>query len=147
MTSFDENLYLIANPGPYVAELNKAGREAQGIEHIDDYVSVLLKAAKTANQVIISVPNIKVVPLLHDSLVVPWHMLASDHVNVFTPAILDAVLRRLFPQARTRIDTYGPFFPPLGALHYHVRAVVEMETTPDVEDKGGIIGVGVHKRR
>jgi 2-polyprenyl-3-methyl-5-hydroxy-6-metoxy-1,4-benzoquinol methylase len=43
-----------------------------------------------------SVPNLEVLPYLHDLRVVPWHLLEGDHKNFFTRASLAALLSRHF---------------------------------------------------
>jgi 2-polyprenyl-3-methyl-5-hydroxy-6-metoxy-1,4-benzoquinol methylase len=52
-----------------------------------------------------SVPNMELLPYLHDWRVVPWHLLEGDHKNFFTRASLRALLSRFFP--RVEIFPYG----------------------------------------
>ena len=52
-----------------------------------------------------SVPNMELLPYLHDWRVVPWHLLEGDHKNFFTRASLGALLSRFF--RRVEIFPYG----------------------------------------
>jgi SAM-dependent methyltransferase len=52
-----------------------------------------------------SVPNMELLPYLHDWRVVPWHLLEADHKNFFTRASLSALLSRFF--SRVEIFPYG----------------------------------------
>jgi SAM-dependent methyltransferase len=52
-----------------------------------------------------SVPNMELLPYLHDWRVVPWHLLEGDHKNFFTRASLRALLSRFF--SRVEIFPYG----------------------------------------
>jgi SAM-dependent methyltransferase len=52
-----------------------------------------------------SVPNMELLPYLHDWRVVPWHLLEGDHKNFFTRASLGALLSRFF--RRIEIFAYG----------------------------------------
>ena len=52
-----------------------------------------------------SVPNMELLPYLHDWRVVPWHLLEGDHKNFFTRASLRALLSRFF--RRVEIFPYG----------------------------------------
>jgi SAM-dependent methyltransferase len=52
-----------------------------------------------------SVPNMELLPYLHDWRVVPWHLLEADHKNFFTRASLRALLSRFF--SRVEIFPYG----------------------------------------
>jgi len=97
------------------------------IEHIDDLASVLLEAGRVARKnLIISVPNIDVLPYMCDYHVVPWHLLESTHVNFFTPGILETKLRQLFPGSKVFAEPYSPFFPYAvdREFYFQARAVV-----------------------
>jgi len=52
-----------------------------------------------------SVPNMELLPYLHDWRVVPWHLLEADHKNFFTRASLRVLLSRFF--SRVEIFPYG----------------------------------------
>jgi SAM-dependent methyltransferase len=54
---------------------------------------------------LISVPNMELLPYLHDWRVVPWHLLEGDHKNFFTRASLRGLLSRFF--RHVEIFPYG----------------------------------------
>jgi len=81
------------------------------LEHIDDYETVLKEARRVcSSHVIMTVPNIGVLPAMSESQVVPWHILEATHVNFFTEESLHRVLARFF----ARVETYeiNPWFQP-----------------------------------
>jgi SAM-dependent methyltransferase len=99
------------------------------VEHIEDYETALLEAGRVARRsLIVSVPNSESIPYLFQHMVVPWHLLEATHINFFTPAILGALLRRLFPGRPVRVEGYSPFFPHTGdkQMYYQVRATVDL---------------------
>jgi SAM-dependent methyltransferase len=99
------------------------------IEHIEDYETALLEAGRVAKKsLIVSVPNSEPIPYLSQHMVVPWHLLEATHINFFTPAILDTLLRRLFPGRPVSVQGYSPFFPAVAGkeMFYQVRATVEL---------------------
>jgi SAM-dependent methyltransferase len=59
----------------------------------------------TRRRALISVPNMELLPYLHDWRVVPWHLLEGDHKNFFTRASLRALLLRFF--SRVEVFPYG----------------------------------------
>ncbi|HEY2139086.1 MAG TPA: class I SAM-dependent methyltransferase [Chthoniobacterales bacterium] len=52
-----------------------------------------------------SVPNLELLPYLHDWRVVPWHLLEGDHKNFFTRGNLSGLLNRFFREVE--IFPYG----------------------------------------
>lgn len=71
------------------------------LEHIDDYEQVILEARRVCKEcLVITVPNIGVLPAMSEYQVVPWHLLEATHFNFFTPASLEKVLLRFFPSVR-----------------------------------------------
>jgi hypothetical protein len=73
-----------------------------------------------------SVPNMEILPYLHDWGVVPWHLLEGDHKNFFTRASLQALLWKYF--RHVEIFPYGEH--PLKSrdgipLHVHLFAVAD----------------------
>jgi hypothetical protein len=59
------------------------------LEHIEDYAQVLREAHRVcSSKLILTVPNIAVIPAMSDFQVVPWHLLEASHVNFFTPGSL-----------------------------------------------------------
>jgi 2-polyprenyl-3-methyl-5-hydroxy-6-metoxy-1,4-benzoquinol methylase len=68
------------------------------LEHVPDYEQMLREAARLARKnVLITVPNCAAAEALEGSGVVFDHMLDQDHVNFFTPDMLDAALAAIFP--------------------------------------------------
>lgn len=62
-------------------------------------------ARSIRRRALFSVPNMELLPYLHDWRVVPWHLLEGDHKNFFTRASLRALLSRFF--SRVEIFPYG----------------------------------------
>jgi 2-polyprenyl-3-methyl-5-hydroxy-6-metoxy-1,4-benzoquinol methylase len=76
------------------------------LEHIAEPETFLREIRRiTRQRALFSVPNIEVLPYLHDWGVVPWHMLEADHKNFFTRASLRALLRKAFRTAE--VFPYG----------------------------------------
>jgi methionine biosynthesis protein MetW len=94
------------------------------LEHIKNPEKALLEAFRVAkNNVIISVPNIDIIPIMSKYLVVPWHLLEATHVNFFTPKILENLLSKY--TSNIYIQTYGHFAPWIEEqkMHMHIFAV------------------------
>ena len=67
------------------------------LEHTKDPGTFASEIARIVrSRALISVPNMELLPYLHDWRVVPWHLLEGDHKNFFTRASLSALLRRHF---------------------------------------------------
>lgn len=80
------------------------------LEHINDPLKALEEAFRVAkNKVIVSVPNIEVIPTMSLYQVVPWHLLEATHLNFFTPRILEKSLKKF--AKKTEVRTYGRFAP------------------------------------
>jgi SAM-dependent methyltransferase len=98
------------------------------IEHLDQYEAALREAARVARRnLIISVPAIDSIEVLVPWHVIPRHLLEPTHVNFFSLYNLTTLLQRLFPQARTVVEGYSPFFAPVTEvqLFYQLRALVD----------------------
>ena len=55
------------------------------LEHVKDPETFLREIARVIRgRALFSVPNMEVLPYLHDWRVVPWHLLEGDHKNFFT---------------------------------------------------------------
>jgi ubiquinone/menaquinone biosynthesis C-methylase UbiE len=81
------------------------------LEHIDDYESALKEAHRVCkSRLVMTVPNIGVIPAMSDFQVVPWHLLEATHVNFFMPESLKKVLGRFF--ARVEVKEINPWFQP-----------------------------------
>jgi len=66
------------------------------LEHIPDWQATLREMLRVARRcVLISVPNIGVIPSMSRHMVVPWHLLEATHVNFFTSDILSRYLQNI----------------------------------------------------
>jgi SAM-dependent methyltransferase len=97
------------------------------LEHVKDPGSFLGEVARVIRgRALFSVPNIELLPYLHDWRVVPWHLLEGDHKNFFTRASLRGLLSQFFN--RVEIFSYGehPLRTREGVpLHVHLLAVAD----------------------
>jgi SAM-dependent methyltransferase len=76
------------------------------LEHTRDPAAFADEIARIVRRrALFSVPNMELLPYLHDWRVVPWHLLEADHKNFFTRASLRALLSRFF--RRVEIFPYG----------------------------------------
>lgn len=90
------------------------------LEHIDDYERVLQEAHRVcSSRLVVTVPNIGVLPRMSEFQVVPWHLLEATHVNFFTAGSLEKVLGRFFP--RVKVWEINPWFRP--GLFMNIAAV------------------------
>ena len=92
------------------------------LEHLDDYRSALSEAARVASRsIVVTVPDISVLPLMSTKHLAPWHVLEGTHVNFFTPEILRRTL--LGYAASCEVTRLGRFYDIGGqALHTHLAA-------------------------
>lgn len=97
------------------------------LEHVIEPDVFLGEIARVIRgRALFSVPNMEILPYLHDWGVVPWHLLEADHKNFFTRASLGNLLRKYF--RHVEIFPYGEH--PLRTrdgipLHVHLFAVAE----------------------
>lgn len=97
------------------------------LEHTKDPVTFVAEIARIIRRrALFSVPNMELLPYLHDWRVVPWHLLEGDHKNFFTRASLHSLLSRFF--RCVEIFPYGEH--PLKTrddvpLHVHLFAVAD----------------------
>jgi SAM-dependent methyltransferase len=76
------------------------------LEHAKDPEAFAAEIARIIRgRALFSVPNMELLPYLHDWRVVPWHLLEGDHKNFFTRASLRGLLARFF--RRVEIFPYG----------------------------------------
>lgn len=76
------------------------------LEHTKDPETFAAEVARSIrHRALFSVPNMELLPYLHDWRVVPWHLLEGDHKNFFTRASLHALLSRAF--RNVEIFPYG----------------------------------------
>jgi SAM-dependent methyltransferase len=99
------------------------------LEHLDDFHSALAEAARVARgTIVVTVPDISVIPFMSKRLVVPWHLLEATHVNFFTPETLRKTLLRYAPSCDA--SRLGAFFEVDGVpIHMHAAAVATLEAS------------------
>jgi ubiquinone/menaquinone biosynthesis C-methylase UbiE len=96
------------------------------LEHLQNYERALAEAARVArSSVVVTVPDISVIPRMSRRQVVPWHLLEATHVNFFTPETLRRTLLRYAVSCdATRL---GDFFDVDGeVLYMHAAAVARL---------------------
>jgi SAM-dependent methyltransferase len=97
------------------------------LEHVQDPESFISEIVRmTRRRTLFSVPNMEVLPYLHDWGVVPWHLLEGDHKNFFTRGNLRALLSRYY--RKVEVFPYGEH--PLRTraeipVHVHLFAVAD----------------------
>jgi ubiquinone/menaquinone biosynthesis C-methylase UbiE len=96
------------------------------LEHLPEYERALAEAARVATQtIVVTVPDISVLPLMSKKQVVPWHLLESTHVNFFSPDLLRTTLLRYTTSCV--VTRLGAFFEVDGeTLHMHIGAVARV---------------------
>lgn len=96
------------------------------LEHIPQFERVLAEAFRVAREsVLVTVPDISVIPKMSRRQVVPWHLLEATHVNFFTPEILKQTLLRF--ARRCQVTGLGAFFEVDGEeMHMHIGAVAKL---------------------
>jgi SAM-dependent methyltransferase len=93
------------------------------LEHLEHYEAALKESARVAQQsIVLTVPDISVLPPMSSKFLAPWHVLEPTHVNFFTPRLLRSTLMRV---ARScDLTKLGPFFEVDGETMYtHIGAV------------------------
>ena len=93
------------------------------LEHLSSYTQALAEAARVSSlSIVVTVPDISVLPLMSKRQVVPWHILEATHVNFFTPELVRKTLLRFAPSCE--LTSLGPFFDVDGTiLHMHIGGV------------------------
>jgi SAM-dependent methyltransferase len=98
------------------------------LEHVKEPEIFLHEIARVIRRrALISVPNIEVLPYLHDWAVVPWHLLERDHKNFFTRSSLRSLLQKYF--RHVEVFPYGEH--PLRTrdgipVHVHFWAIADL---------------------
>jgi ubiquinone/menaquinone biosynthesis C-methylase UbiE len=95
------------------------------LEHVEDPSQALTEAFRVSKlNIIISVPNIDILPIMSKYNVVPWHLLESTHLNFFTPVILENLLKKI--SNKTIVQTFGQFAPWVTEqiMHMHILGVI-----------------------
>jgi SAM-dependent methyltransferase len=95
------------------------------LEHTENPRAFLAEASRVSpRRLLISVPNIELIPYLQDYQAVPWHLLEGDHKNFFTRWSLGALLREFYPQVEVLCYRQHPLLTVEGLpLFYHLFAV------------------------
>jgi 2-polyprenyl-3-methyl-5-hydroxy-6-metoxy-1,4-benzoquinol methylase len=94
------------------------------LEHIPEWENALAEMLRVARStVLLSVPNIGLIPSMSRHLVVPWHLLEATHVNFFTASILSTFLSTI-PGISHQVFTYGAFQINGEIYHNHIFAVI-----------------------
>lgn len=98
------------------------------LEHTENPTEFLTEIRRVVRRrLLVSVPNVELIPCLHPYAVVPWHLLEADHRNFFSRASLRHLLLPHF--GRVEVLDYAPL--PLrtlqgGPLHIHLLAVCDV---------------------
>ena len=90
------------------------------LEHTKDPETFAAEIARIIRgRALFSVPNMELLPYLHDWRVVPWHLLEGDHKNFFTRASLCAACSaspfaplKFSPTANIRSARFFRLLPP-----------------------------------
>ncbi len=98
------------------------------LEHVPDPAALLAEMRRVIRgRLIVSVPNLELIPYMHRHMVVPWHMLEGDHNNFFTRASLRHLLKSSFRQVEVLCYARHPLSTPEGLpLYYHLFAVADL---------------------
>ena len=97
------------------------------LEHTKDPETFAAEIARIIRgRALFSVPNMELLPYLHDWRVVPWHLLEGDHKNFFTRASL----RRLLSQSFRNVEIFPYGEHPLRTrddvpLYVHLFAIAD----------------------
>lgn len=115
-------MYGGALPAPYQDGQFESVTCVEVLEHCEGPDAVAAELARlTRDRCLVTVPDISAVPLCFRHRVVPWHLLEATHVNFFTQASLEQLLRRHFSRvemARIGEDAVNGmrFFTSVAAL-------------------------------
>jgi len=86
------------------------------LEHTENPREFLAEIRRVIRRrLLVSVPNVELIPYLHPYAVVPWHLLEADHRNFFSRASLRHLLAPHF--SRVEVLDYAPL--PLRTVHGH----------------------------
>lgn len=99
------------------------------LEHIAEPLPFLAEIVRvTKSRIIISVPNIEILPYMRPILAAPWHILEGDHKNFFTRNSLRALLGAA---GLSKVEIIPYAVAPLKSveglpLYYHLLAIAEV---------------------
>jgi SAM-dependent methyltransferase len=112
---------------PFSHQMFDAAICIEVLEHIAEPDPFIAEIRRIAKRLLVSVPNIELLPYLSPHMAVPWHMLEADHKNFFTRWGLRGLLRRHF--GRVEIVDYAPAPLPTvegTTLYYHLFAIADV---------------------
>jgi SAM-dependent methyltransferase len=96
------------------------------LEHVPGWEALFREMTRAAARtVVMSVPNIGVLPRLAKHQVGPWHLLEGSHVNFFTADILRMFFLREYPNWQSDVSEYGLFEINGEKFTNHVLAVLK----------------------
>ena len=94
------------------------------LEHIPDWENTFYEMLRVARRhILISVPNIGLIPHTFKHNVVPWHLLESTHVNFFTKEIWASWLAKI-ENITVELQNYGEFVVNGETYYNHVFVAV-----------------------
>lgn len=98
------------------------------LEHIaapEEFLAEIRRVIR--RRLLVSVPNLELIPYLHRYAVVPWHLLEGDHKNFFTRPSLRKLLGEFFRNVEVLSYAPIPLRTPEGLpLHNHLFAICDV---------------------
>ncbi len=109
---------------PFAEASFGAAMAVEVLEHIAEPDAFLREVRRVAARLLVSVPNIELIPYLQPYDAVPWHLLEADHKNFFTRWSLRALLARHYNHVEVMGYGQAPLRTVEGTrLDYHLFAV------------------------
>jgi SAM-dependent methyltransferase len=106
------------------------------LEHVErPEVAVAECARVTRGNLVVSVPNAAAIPHLFPWGVVPWHVLEATHVNFFSAATLETLLRGSFAHVTVGYYLRAFRFPEAPPLYAHLFAVASHDPPPRADGR------------
>ncbi len=113
---------------PFAATSFDAAICVEVLEHIaapEEFLAEIRRV--TRRRLLVSVPNLELIPYLHRYAVVPWHLLEGDHKNFFTRPSLRKLLGEFFRNVEVLSYAPIPLRTPEGLpLHNHLFAICDV---------------------
>lgn len=113
---------------PFAATSFDAAICIEVLEHIAAPQEFLAEIRRVIRRrLLVSVPNLELIPYLHRYAVVPWHLLEGDHKNFFTRPSLRKLLGEFFRNVEVLSYAPIPLRTPEGLpLHNHLFAICDV---------------------
>lgn len=113
---------------PFAAADFEAALCVEVLEHVENPWNFIAEVRRVVRQrLIISVPNLELVPYWRPHLAVPWHLLEADHRNFFSRASLRELLKPHFRSVEVLSYGEAPLRSTEGVrLDYHLLAVASV---------------------